>query len=495
MDFKQVLNSGEKAFKKLHNSGKYHPKDIFRVKEYSDFIQETSRVLNTAISHDVPEDLKTYLEQDVFVFSALRTHAQLTEARSYLKDEKGDLRPYYQFEQKVLRLNKTYNTNYLEAEYQFAQQSSQSAANWQSLQSNTERYWLQYRTAGDDRVRISHRKLNRTTLPKTDPFWKLYYPPNGWRCRCLAIEVLAHDYDLSNSEKAISEGEKATTQIGKTGKNKLDMFRFNPGQNKTIFPPKNTYTKVEGAQDLFKGFNFRDLFSRPKKEIKTVKELDSYFKAYAKENKHLFQHGYGKLATTSKRRVNGFTDMKGNIALKTPIMKDVMKAITNINLGKKTTFKQEKALSTLHHEIMHNANKPGNMRLNQKQTRFMELANEFVARKRLPRFMETLGGKLHNKELTFNRDNTGYNTMVRNYEHMVDTLKLDKNKVIDSVEKSLINDKYTDQKQGLINAIKLNSNVKEGVIKSMIENSINMSERDYSRYLEGNKDLFKSPNT
>ncbi|MCH4828902.1 hypothetical protein EJB19_004110 [Flavobacterium columnare] len=35
-------------------------------------------------------------------------------------------------------------------------------------------------------------------LPKDDPFWQKYYTPNGWRCRCHVVEVLA-----SSNKKAI----------------------------------------------------------------------------------------------------------------------------------------------------------------------------------------------------------------------------------------------------------------------------------------------------
>lgn len=41
-----------------------------------------------------------------------------------------------------------------------------------------------YVTAGDERVRESHQVLDGVTLPKEDTWWKLYAPPNGWRCRC-----------------------------------------------------------------------------------------------------------------------------------------------------------------------------------------------------------------------------------------------------------------------------------------------------------------------
>lgn len=249
-DFSKVEKAGLEAFKKLHERGSYNPKDLSRVKEYKALVSETSNAFSFAISQDVPDELKAYLEKDGFIFSGLKTHAQLAEARSLLKDKDGNITPYYQFEQAILKLNEKYNRHYLEAEYEFAVQSSQSAANWANLQTNTARYWLEYRTAGDERVRASHAALNSTCLPADDDFWNSYYPPNGWRCRCVAVEVLARDYKLSDSAEAIKKGEKATTQIGKSGKNTLEMFRFNPGKEMKLFPPKNAYTKVVGADKV-----------------------------------------------------------------------------------------------------------------------------------------------------------------------------------------------------------------------------------------------------
>lgn len=49
--------------------------------------------------------------------------------------------------------------------------------------------YLIYRTKGDERVRASHRRWDFICLPKNDPWWDTHYPPNGWRCRCLAYAI------------------------------------------------------------------------------------------------------------------------------------------------------------------------------------------------------------------------------------------------------------------------------------------------------------------
>lgn len=248
----ELLNITKKAFNVLYSQKSYKPDDLMNVPEFREVVEKTTDVFSSAIPHQTPKEMKAYLEKDAFIFSGLKTHTQLTEARSYLKDDNGNILPYHLFEQKILRLNERYNQHYLEAEYQFAVHSAQSAANWANLQEDTSRYWLEYRTAGDERVRAQHQALNGICLPKDDDFWTEYYPPNGWRCRCVAVEVLARKKNLSDSKKAKDLGEKATTHIAPNGKNKLQMFRFNPGKEQKIFPPNNAYHKMVGAEQVEK---------------------------------------------------------------------------------------------------------------------------------------------------------------------------------------------------------------------------------------------------
>lgn len=188
--------------------------------------------------------LKRALQNDAFLFGGLKAHAQLTEGFNLIS-EKG-VKSFQELEHELNKLNNTYNRNYLEAEYQFAVQSSLAADQWER---SNDRYNLQYRTASDDRVRDEHRVLHGTTLPKDDAFWLEYHPPNGWKCRCRAIQVRKEKYQESNSEEALQKGAKATTQIGKDGKNRLEIFRFNPGVSLKLMPPEHPYNKVQGVNE------------------------------------------------------------------------------------------------------------------------------------------------------------------------------------------------------------------------------------------------------
>lgn len=115
------------------------------------------------------------------------------------------------------------------------------AAKWQDVKGGGDSYNLQYRTAGDNRVREEHAALNGTTLPADDPFWRSYYPPNGWMCRCNVVEVRKEKFPESDSKEAIRRGDAATDKRDRFGNNKGAIFRFNPGAQERIFPEKHPY--------------------------------------------------------------------------------------------------------------------------------------------------------------------------------------------------------------------------------------------------------------
>ncbi|MGB6092671.1 MAG: phage minor head protein [Moheibacter sp.] len=231
--------------------------------------------------NDIPEEMMRALQSDAFLFGSLKTHAQLLEADSLLTKD-GRVKSYRELDDEFRKLNVEYNQNYLEAEYQFAVNSSQMAAKWEELD-DSGRYLLQYRTAEDDRVRPEHEELAGTTLPKDDDFWLFYYPPNGWNCRCTVVEVRRGKYDESDSEEAIKKGERATTQIGKDGQNRAAMFRFNPGMEEKLIPQNHPYYPKGCGSDLsaLKGLpvivlNARKDGCRAKKEIEKLNKERVY---------------------------------------------------------------------------------------------------------------------------------------------------------------------------------------------------------------------------
>jgi SPP1 gp7 family putative phage head morphogenesis protein len=205
-------------------------------------IEETLRVLSTAIDsglpHEVPATLRHALENNAFIFSGFKTFHAMREVGISMITEKGDIKPFGDFLADVRKINEKYNHNYLYAEYNHALGAAQMAAKWHDFEQDGDRYNLQYRTAGDNKVREEHALLHGTTLPPSDPFWDRFYPPNGWNCRCTVVQVRKNKYPLSDPELANKRGENCTDGI------KRQIFRYNAGKTLELFPPKHPYTKV-----------------------------------------------------------------------------------------------------------------------------------------------------------------------------------------------------------------------------------------------------------
>ncbi|MBD5291102.1 MAG: hypothetical protein HDS24_03380 [Bacteroides sp.] len=202
-------------------------------------IEETYNALNgaidTAIKTETPPELTAALQNNAFIFSGFKTYHSLSEVGLALTDADGNVKPFETFRKDVEAIDSKYNTNYLFAEYNHALSTSQMAVKWHDIMQDGDRYNLQYLTAGDERVRSEHATLDNTTLPPSDEFWKFYLPPNGWNCRCTVEQVLRDDYPMSDPAVAKAAGDACTEEP------KARMFRYNAGQEMTIFPKKHPY--------------------------------------------------------------------------------------------------------------------------------------------------------------------------------------------------------------------------------------------------------------
>lgn len=215
--------------------------ELLRSKPAQRLIEQTTRKLNGAIAQGIGKApisflMRESLEQSNRVFSGFKVFHQMHEAFPKMVDESGLRKPFEQFSSEVLSIHETYNKHYLRSEYNFAVGSSQMAARWERFAAQGDRYLLQYRTAKDEHVRESHRKLHNVTLPVESPFWDEYFPPNGWGCRCTVVQVLKGKYPTSDEHQAMRDANQSTS-----GKH-ADMFRFNPGKQRACWPPYNPYT-------------------------------------------------------------------------------------------------------------------------------------------------------------------------------------------------------------------------------------------------------------
>lgn len=233
-----------KAFKNamewLHASGAFKAKDI-KDPIIVALIDETAKIYNQAvdktITHkDASDILISELKQSGYVFSGFKSTAMLQDAANMLVDDDGNIKPFERFSKDVRTLDESYNKQYLYSEYKFATASSQMADKWVRYERDGDKYFLQYRTANDKRVRDTHKKLHNVTLPITSRFWDTYYPPNGWGCRCNVVQVRKSKYTATDEMDAMDKGKEATKGPH------AGMFRFNPGKHRHLFPRHNPYT-------------------------------------------------------------------------------------------------------------------------------------------------------------------------------------------------------------------------------------------------------------
>lgn len=176
------------------------------------------------IAYNAPDfDMLFHLSQDVYHFSAAKNYQQLKDMTLALFDGKRILSEA-EYIKAVEKLNLTYNSNWLSVERDTAIAGGQMAAAWARFDENA---LLKYITAGDSRVRPGHRRLNGVRKKKNDLFWKTYYPPNGYRCRCDVTEV--------------DEGFEPTRDSKIVVPDVPPMFKVNLSEQGLIFPKNHPY--------------------------------------------------------------------------------------------------------------------------------------------------------------------------------------------------------------------------------------------------------------
>lgn len=96
---------------------------------------------------------------------------------------------------------------YLETVFRTGVQSAYGAGRFKAMTSPAvmeARPYVEYRTVGDgDRVRESHRALDRKQWPITNKAWHRYAPPNGFNCRCSMVTLDSDEVDERQLNRAL----------------------------------------------------------------------------------------------------------------------------------------------------------------------------------------------------------------------------------------------------------------------------------------------------
>lgn len=181
----------------------------------------------------------TAMEQNLFHFSAAKTLAEVQKLNQLYRKAKT----FEEFSREAAKVCTKFNKVWQKTEYDTANLTAESAANYQRLIKKANRfpYW-QYVTAGDDRVREEHRKLNGVILEVKDPRWDKIYPPNGWKCRCRVKPLLrneANESIVQASQQTVDEFFGSVEWSNSVASH----FDHNPGKRQHVFNANQMYVK------------------------------------------------------------------------------------------------------------------------------------------------------------------------------------------------------------------------------------------------------------
>lgn len=181
----------------------------------------------------------TAMEQNLFHFSAAKTLAEVQKLNQLYRKAKT----FEEFSRKAAKVCTKFNKVWQKTEYDTANLTAESAANYQRLIKKANRfpYW-QYVTAGDEKVREEHKKLDGVTMYWDDPRWDKIYPPNGWKCRCRVKPLLrneANESIVQASQQTVDEFFGSVEWSNSVASH----FDHNPGKRQHVFNANQMYVK------------------------------------------------------------------------------------------------------------------------------------------------------------------------------------------------------------------------------------------------------------
>lgn len=349
--------------------------------------------------------------------------------------------------------------------------------------------------------RDEHKAWNGTVLPVNDPWWEKHSPPNGFGCLCEKEFISKYEMDAGMEKQTKAPtAPNDTTNIG-------EKWDYSIGDADAENQRLKDYEeeKVQKVAKLYKNEDIKPLEKETKAKSKkqeqrraeiqkmaderhanrTATEADKIQAKWTLSHPHsqmpkkfngvgdiatfwnkidkaretlgqerIFQNGDFKFGRINNK-YNGDTSMDGTINLHRKIHNLCVSAFEKLRLGKNLSEDECRAIGTLWHEMTHNRLKlnggifhrpPG------KSLDYMEMANEFVARKTLPELFGLIGAKsAPYKQFMISRDNCGYDDWVVRLDTALDTFGINKDSFLKQARTDLFDGNYDMQKELLVN--------------------------------------------
>ena len=180
------------------------------------------------VDWDSPDyDSLAALQNNVWQFSAAKTHTQLRDMGKALIDANGKIREYNDFKREAENIAGV-QMRWLRTEYDSAIGGAQMAAKWKKIQAEKELFpLLQFIAVIDGNTSDLCRSLHKVIRPVDDPFWLIYFPPNHFNCR--------------TTVKQLKEGTITPIEDIVYPEKLPAMYKVNLGERGFIFPAGHAY--------------------------------------------------------------------------------------------------------------------------------------------------------------------------------------------------------------------------------------------------------------
>ncbi|HRO08581.1 MAG TPA: phage minor head protein [Saprospiraceae bacterium] len=205
------------------------------IKEYETLhdalhVAAAARHINLTDYRDPQARTLQRLRTNLITFVAFKNYNRSQDMIRALTDEHGKIRSFAAFQREAIKLGESYLRHQLEAEYTTVVAAAQSAAQWDDFIRQAHIYpYLVYKTQHDDKVRPAHDLLHDVARHIDDAFWDIYYPPNGWRCRCYVLQAKS------------DQGYRTEPDAYPDDKSLPPVFRHNPAKSGKVWNNKHPY--------------------------------------------------------------------------------------------------------------------------------------------------------------------------------------------------------------------------------------------------------------
>lgn len=153
----------------------------------------------SSVAYGSPDYLMlAQLEWNVYRFSAAKSWTMCQQLSGAIRHPDGRLRSFSEFQKEAANITDSFVGAWLHSEYDHVVGVAQMSAKWVRIQADKATLpTLIYSAVRDSQTRPKHAELDGVAKPVDDPFWRKYYAPWEWGCRC---DVLQSDVKRSTPD-------------------------------------------------------------------------------------------------------------------------------------------------------------------------------------------------------------------------------------------------------------------------------------------------------